>query len=73
MYDIKTVPIRQGQGKSILIFSNGIQKLCIDCLPGGSILIKTPSGKTIEKIIPVNYDHVRMEINKNIKKINVEV
>ena len=73
MYDIKTVPIRQGQGESILIFSNGIQKLCIDCLPGGSILIKTPSGKTIEKIIPLNYDHVRMEINKNIKKINVEV
>ena len=73
MYDIKIVPIRQGQGESILIFSNGIQKLCIDCLPGDNILIKTSSGKTIEKIIPLNYDHVRMEINKNIKKINVEV
>ena len=73
MYDIKTVSINQGQGTSILIFSDGMQKLCIDCIPGGEILIRTPSGRMCEKITPIDYDRILIEINKNIKKIDVEV
>ena len=74
MYEVKTIPIQQGQGTSILIFSDNIQKLCIDCMPGGNILIRTPSGKMYEKITPIDYDHVKMEINNtSIKKIIVDV
>ena len=74
MYEVKTVSIQQGEGTSILIFSDNIQKLCIDCMSGGNILIRTPSGKMYEKIIPIDYDHVKVEINNtNIKKLTAEV